>query len=1437
MYAGGRLTLYRVTITQCSAASGAAGNTQGNAYGGALYVDPGGEVEIRGSVLRDCHSRHARAGGAARGGALYVLGSAILDDSLVTNCSAVAPFPSDGQGGAMYVADGTVLLSQRSLLVSNHASGVGSTLYAGGGVTTYQLPAPPGHWIAGQDCLVYRQACRRDVKGNFLNAACPATARECSFLLNESAHAADGTLCQPLLRSQPCSWEQTPQLIGKKVQVLPQSPLEGDLPAACAAGLLGSADAAFQADALCAGPCPAGFVCPSQGTTDPLPCPRGSACPPGSAVSLPCPPGRWSNATELVSTDLCLVCPAGSACSAGSQVPSLCAAGTFTAQQEQATCLPCPAGQFQPSTGQVLCQECTSGGYCKSGASAALPCPSGTFSDTTGLSDASQCKLCPAGSSCERGSSIPRACPPGTSASGLNNTECTLCEAGFYQPTFGASACTQCPAGHYSSNVLSCTPCPPGEWCALGAATGTPCRLSDGTTMGTGSLSEGDCVCKANLFMAVSTDGNRTCSPCPRGADCAAIGVTLEALPLLPNFWRSTQQSELLRGCYINGACLGGRNISEYCAPGYSGPFCDECQTGFVKNTLGRCAVCEGSALPLILLAAIPILAMVLGAVYSVWGGLARQPPCTREGSAKPVGEPTRRGMCGNMRKRLAPIRSAIDQKATSDELALGRGELELTALAEAAFGLGGGEAHKGPKGKGRWSMRLLISRYWVKIRIFISLCQVLSLLGIVFDIPYPGVYRFVLRLLGLFAFDFLEFLPLGCIFETNFHFTLLLRTAWPLILLAIVLVVRQPLRRSPSPSHRAMAEQLASMVFAIFFLVYPTTSSKIFLTFQCFTLDDVRQSSFLRADFSVDCNSPRHQLMQLYATVMIFVYPLGLPAFYSYLLYVRHGRPLKRLRVIAAHRQDMRKHAISQATYNALPSLGDSPTKATAAKGSTEGQCVPHNRCSIQEAATHARQGAVGGLLGLIGVKRVNAALARDMRNFAKQVADMQREEEAELRKLPDYISKLIAGYDLRVFWFEIFECLRKLALVCVPVFFHPAGSAQQLIFGLIVCFLTFGAYMLVSPYNEVGDTRLAELAQVQIFIALVMSIALKIETSTYASVSEPTIGILLSVLAFAPVALAVLMECAQLLYDFAGPSTVAATLQREIIRAATQGRSSLTGAVRRPSERHSTARRSSACRSSGCRSSKHCSTQADEPNEADGPWLGGLTSRDRTADDGGGQATDAEVPRTSMGAMLTMRMKGARESRAKSHTSSQRAAAIKLELEARRADRKGSLYVPPAQLPPPRSPLGSLHRAPSLLSRRSHLEDEQVSDLGSRKAVPCDDGPSTYRMCEGPPSSRTAFATRPSNILRIASRGVTFATNLTENQCHHGSPATPTGAGERHLVASELEAVGESVVAATQERVGEETSTVFVPVISQPQAPLPPQVEHGCEDSEVQA
>merc|ERR1711935_759523 len=141
----------------------------------------------------------------------------------------------------------------------------------------------------------------------------------------------------------------------------------------------------------------------------------------------------------------------------------------------------------------------------------------------------------------------------------------------------------------------------------------------------------------------------------------------------------------------------------------------------------------------------------------------------------------------------------------------------------------------------------------------------------------------------------------------------------------------------------------------------------------------------------------------------------------------------------------------------------------------------------------------------------------------MGKHLRELEHEDMAERVALPSSVSKLLKGYELRVCWFEIFECVRKLAVACLPVFFQPSGSASQLLFGLMVCFVCFGAYVHFDPFEDRGNDAVARLCQVQIFFSLLSSVALSFSDDENAG---SNIDVLLVVLLFLPVTLAVVLE-----------------------------------------------------------------------------------------------------------------------------------------------------------------------------------------------------------------------------------------------------------------------------------------------------------------------
>ena len=179
-------------------------------------------------------------------------------------------------------------------------------------------------------------------------------------------------------------------------------------------------------------------------------------------------------------------------------------------------------------------------------------------------------------------------------------------------------------------------------------------------------------------------------------------------------------------------------------------------------------------------------------------------------------------------------------------------------------------------------------------------------------------MYKSTVKWLGVLNLDLFSTIPLECVTKTNFHTTLVLQTLVPFALItlcSVSAVVMFKMSRVPGDFRYDLGNGLLNFVFFIIFLIYPATASKIFSTFQCLSLDD--GTRHLRADFSIDCDSDAHSLVSMYAILMIFIYPFGAPAMYSYLLFVKHGSELSRLRDIETLKVKLYQEAEAEDKYS----------------------------------------------------------------------------------------------------------------------------------------------------------------------------------------------------------------------------------------------------------------------------------------------------------------------------------------------------------------------------------------------------------------------------------------------------------------------------------------------------------------------------------------
>ena len=705
-------------------------------------------------------------------------------------------------------------------------------------------------------------------------------------------------------------------------------------------------------------------------------------------------------------------------------------------------------------------------------------CPVGTYNPLSGQTFATACLRCPEFSTTSNHSST-------------NITDC-FCEDGF-EASFledGTMVC-ECAVGYEIVNNARCEPCPLATFKnATGNNKCVDCPVPRTTTAQTGADAESLCVRDVGTFASARDEAGRvlSCSTCRSTHAVASVdmtschepGVTLEGLPLLAGFWRMSEKASIVRACALSGntSCVGGRNASVQCAAGYRGPLCSLCEDGYVGGRGATCEMCEGDAVVTIATAVGGFLLAILIVALLV----------------------------ARMRRRMA--HEAAEGGNGADDVVStsrgGRGEAGggnpagLKRKAKVLLLVHRASAGGAPQPRGGGSVITrgynLLNRVGVKLRILVSFGQVISQLNVVYAVEYPDLYKVMLRVLSQLNLS-LNLLPVACIFPSTagFAIELLFKTLFPLLASLLLILASRLLRRrrrdQPEGFPDFIADVCSDLWFVLIFLTYPSTCATIFKFFAHDVFDGPGEDTLvvLRADASIVVGSPLYLTLLVYAVPMLVLFPLGIPVLYSAMLF-RSRRTLRELRSIERKAQvdfeaaelEAKEMLIELKRLRADAGGDDDEDDDALAKIET----LEEKRTALLAAAESAREAAT------------------------------ERYESLH-EELPTTLRKLTAGYEMRCFWFEIFECVRKILIVGVPVFL-PTGSPGQLVVGLLMCFITSCIYASFAPFEDPLDDRLSTVCQLSIFFSLLASIV------TNAYPNEPAMAVILPMLLVAPVVLA---------------------------------------------------------------------------------------------------------------------------------------------------------------------------------------------------------------------------------------------------------------------------------------------------------------------------
>jgi hypothetical protein len=191
---------------------------------------------------------------------------------------------------------------------------------------------------------------------------------------------------------------------------------------------------------------------------------------------------------------------------------------------------------------------------------------------------------------------------------------------------------------------------------------------------------------------------------------------------------------------------------------------------------------------------------------------------------------------------------------------------------------------------------RFIAIRCKSALKINITLWQIISIMPFALNLKFPDAYTAIVTALHAVNIDVSRSSLVSCTGRLSFDAidSLVLDTTYPVVV-AILLwlghLVHLLLKETRSSALDAVVKANYHKAFLVFtYLILPSTCAKIFQVFSCQDVDpddDVSgDDEYMTVDYSVSCSSSKYHFGFAWAIASILVYPIGIPAYYFYVLY-----------------------------------------------------------------------------------------------------------------------------------------------------------------------------------------------------------------------------------------------------------------------------------------------------------------------------------------------------------------------------------------------------------------------------------------------------------------------------------------------------------------------------------------------------------------------
>ncbi|CAN0419853.1 unnamed protein product [Pylaiella littoralis] len=343
--------------------------------------------------------------------------------------------------------------------------------------------------------------------------------------------------------------------------------------------------------------------------------------------------------------------------------------------------------------------------------------------------------------------------------------------------------------------------------------------------------------------------------------------------------------------------------------------------------------------------------------------------------------------------------------------------------------------------------IKLLASRVPLdKLKILVVVWQILTVFPGITGVEFPPAYSRFLAWVDVVNLDVGSIVSGTCLVpRVSFYHRLLLTTLAPLgLALVLVLTYQMAKRRTGIGSASVILKSAAwsrhvAAGLLLTFLVFTSTSTVVFKTFACDD-DAVEGQSFLRADFRLSCNSDTHVWYEVYAGIMMAVYPIGIPLLYAYILWIN---------------RESLNPSVKPANVVVETGLDGAPAAPERMVGTHDVACDEGSTAKLEERLRKRRQN-------------------------------------------PDLVPSMFLWKDFGpdIYYYEVIECGRRILLTGVLIFIAP-NTAAQAAMACMFAFASLLGFELLRPHLDNADVWLYRLGCVVIFLSNFLALLIKVDAA----------------------------------------------------------------------------------------------------------------------------------------------------------------------------------------------------------------------------------------------------------------------------------------------------------------------------------------------------